>query len=114
MTNWFQDSLADMEAGLVGSVSNPVVYKHGTTEISCNAVLAQTEYEANGYNGFVVETKQYDFLILASDLSITPEAGDFIVYDGIEYEVMPIGDLPCYGYTTPYKNMYRIHTKVYK
>jgi hypothetical protein len=114
MTNYFQQSLNGMEAALIGAASNSIVYNQDSSVINCDAVFGETKFEGQDYSGFVVEHKMYDFLVLVADLSgIVPENGDMIEYDGKEYEVLPIGNTPCYEYTNGYCNMYRIHTKEY-
>ncbi len=115
MANYFETALNGMEAALIGVASNAIVYKQGNSQVECNAVFGNTEFEANDYSGFVIEHKMFDFLILVADLAgLTPESGDIITYNGVEYEVVPLGSSPCYQYTTSYRNMFRIHTKEYK
>lgn len=76
------------------------------------AKLGRTLFRAENNFGVTVRTEQRDFILLDSDLPITPEVGDEIQYDGKLYSVSAPNDEPCWKWHTRTSHTQkRIHAK---
>ena len=91
--------------------SSPVVYRRDITEYPVNATFGKTDFEIADESGLTIGSHVWDFLILAVDLGIEPEAGDVIVTNGRRFEVMNLSGEGCWRWSDPYRQTYRIHTK---
>ena len=91
--------------------SSPVTYRRDATELAVNATLGRSQVEVTDDYGAAVQTSAVDFLILAADLGLEPQAGDVIVCDGRRYEVMDLPGEGCWRWSDPYRTSMRVHTK---
>ncbi len=96
-------------------MTSPVEYvknrQAGLTSASLQATFGKTDYEVADDYGNTIRTHVIDFLILADHLEDEPQAGDVIVADGREYEVMDLAGEGCWRWSDPYRTTFRIHTK---
>lgn len=77
-----------------------------------NAKLGKTLFRAEDNFGVTIRSEQRDFIILASDLTITPEVGDEIRFDGKKYTVTAPNNEPCWKWHTRLTHsQIRIHAK---
>jgi hypothetical protein len=93
--------------------SSPVTYLRGLDQHVVNATFGRTAYEIVDQSGLTIGGHVWDFLILASDLSVgEPQPGDVVVADGRRFEVMALGeDIQGWRWSDPYRTTFRIHTK---
>jgi len=91
--------------------SSPVEYRRPPDAYSVNATYGRTDLEVADESGLTITAHVWDFLILADELGLEPEAGDVIASDGRRYEVMNLGGDGCWRWSDPYRQTYRIHTK---
>jgi hypothetical protein len=93
--------------------SSPVTYQRGDTSIPVSATFGRSEAEVDDGSGLRVVTTVADFLIVAAELASlgSPQAGDQILVDESTFEVLPLGSEPCWRWSDPYHQTYRIHAK---
>lgn len=111
MTNLLNHSLDWLEQKLLGFCSSPVQYRHDSQTITLNAVFGKTDYQVDNELGLRVGSVVWDFLIDAQMLGMTPQAGDVMVVNGKQFEVMALSGQGCWRWTGPNQKTYRIHTK---
>jgi len=111
-----------LEQKRTAHMSSPVGYRRppATTSVTVNATFGRTDVkiadEPPGA-GTTIESHVWDFLILAEEFSNAfsgeePEAGDVILANGRQYEVMALGDdIRGWRWSDPFRQTYRIHTK---
>lgn len=105
------DAVSFLADTLSAHASVSITYKRGRASYTLTATLGQSVLRVSDRNGTRVERTDRDFLIVAADLPLIPERGDFIIYNGGFYEVLPVGSDPAYRYSDPYNTILRIHTK---
>ena len=91
--------------------SSPVEYRRPPDARTVHATYGRTRFEVADESGLTVDAQAWDFLILADELGLVPEAGDVIAANGRRYEVMNLGGEGCWRWSDPYRQTYRIHTK---
>lgn len=93
-------------------MSSPVIYRRvGHADIEVQATIGKTDYEVADEYGATIRSHVVDFLILADDLDLEPQAGDVIVTDGRKYEVMDLAGEGSKRWSDSHHTTYRIHTK---
>lgn len=76
------------------------------------AKLGSTLFRAENRYGVTTREEQRDFIVLASDLAVTPEVGDEIQYSGKRYSVTAPNNEPCWKWHTRTSHTQkRIHAK---
>ncbi len=111
MANLLKKAAGWLEARRVAYASSPVEYRRDNTTRPVNATVGKTSFEGLDESGFTIEADARDFLILASELGLTPKADDRVVFDGREYQVADFGADGCWRWSDDYRLTYRIHTK---
>lgn len=92
--------------------SEKVLYQPLTGEgVTVSAVFGATKYEVADEYGTLTGAASIDFLIPASELTITPKLGDRIIVGSDVYEVLEFGGVGCWRWSDPYQFTRRIHTK---
>lgn len=93
--------------------SSPATYQRGEMSLPVNATFGRSEAEVDDGSGLRVVTAMADFLIAAAELESfgSPQAGDRIVTEEATFEVLPWGSEPCWRWSDPFHQTYRIHTK---
>ena len=99
--------------------SRPVTYQRGRRSVAVAATVGRTVFELDDGTGAVLKVESRDYLILAADLvldgqRVLPAKGDRISesQDGqtFVYEVVSVGDEPCWRYSDPYRKTLRVHS----
>ena len=111
MNDLLRQGIEWLEQQRTAHCSSPVIYHRDITEYPVNATFGKTDFEVADESGLTIGSHVWDFLILAADLGIEPEAGDVIAADGRRFEVMNLGGDGCWRWSDPYRQTYRIHTK---
>jgi len=113
MGNLLRTGSAWLEQMRVAHCSSQVTYRRGTTDVTVNATYGATRYEQTDASGVVLESRVWDFLIAASELTATgePRSGDQIIADGQKYELLHVGDDGVWRFSDPFRQVYRIHTR---
>lgn len=84
------------------------------------AMRGRTAADIDRGDGFVETTTLFDWIITPDDLRldsdpVKPEPGDVIVENAadriVTYEVLPMGNEPCWRYCDGHRASIRIHTK---
>ncbi len=92
-----------------------VTYLRGVDETVLTAEVQLHDYEISSQGGTVTVVRSRDYLLSASDLGLTPRVGDQIkeTIGGVVklFEVMPIGDRPCFEEADPSQRKLLVHTK---
>ena len=88
-----------------------VTYSRGATNVSLTAVPGRTITEQDNGDGTVRTMRVVDFVVLKTDLGLTPALADKITWGTRKFAVhMPAG-VRHFETIGPYQTMYRIHTK---
>src|SRR5690554_6438152 len=112
MADLLRQGAAWLEQMRAAHCSSPVEYRRNSDVHPVQATFGCTSYEVADESGLTVGSHVWDFLILADDLGFKPEAGDTIVANGRQHEVMALGeDTKGWRWSDPYRITYRIHTK---
>ena len=112
MGDLLRDGLTWLQQQRSAHMTSPVTYRRaGQADAAVGATFGRTEIEITDDEGGAIRTHVVDFLILADELPLEPEAGDVVVADGQRYEVMDLGGDGCWRWSDPYRQTYRIHTK---
>jgi hypothetical protein len=114
-----RDGLAWLEQQRTAHMTSPVEYRRaGQPAKEVQATFGKTDYEVADDYGATIAASAGDFLILAEELGIEPEAGDIIAAPstssgqaGRRYEVMNLAGQSCWRWSDPYRTTLRIHTK---
>jgi hypothetical protein len=98
-----------------------IVYRAGSISVEISdAVLGSTQYESTSDTGATVRANVTDWLIPVASLvysstAIEPSDGHRIEHtvDGVKrtYEAGPVGSEPCYRFSGPTRDRYRIHVR---
>lgn len=111
MADLIQDGAAFLNQMRSAHLAKTIEYRRGDVIVSVPATVGQTEFEVADDYGGRMQSHVRDFLILADDLGMVPEAGDLIVLFGHKYEVMDLAGEGVWRWSDPYRTTYRIHTK---
>ena len=99
---------------LKASAGVTVDYVRDQTTVSDIVVVpGRVDAEVDEFGQMVLSTKiMQDFLVEADDLGSLgePQKGDYMVYRGFHWEVLPTASDRCFHHSDPYGIMYRIHT----
>src|SRR5687767_874914 len=115
MANALDSAIRHLIAATNGNAGRSITYRQGAMvgTISATPLLKRYEVIDDGIHTIV---NSWDFLVLISAMSIfdAPRAGDEITATingaAFTFEVMPLGNLPCYE--PDGQNLYwRLHTK---
>lgn len=113
MVNIFEKGEAMQSAAFQYAAVNISYFRAGAqiaTKIP--AKLGRTLFRAENQFGVTVRTEQRDFIIRAADLSVMPEVGDEIQYDGKAYSVSAPNGEHCWKWHTRIDHsQIRIHAK---
>ncbi|HPC65336.1 MAG TPA: hypothetical protein P5175_06265 [Anaerohalosphaeraceae bacterium] len=112
MTNRLNSGLDWLEQRLMGFCSSPVEYRRDAQSHTVDAVYGKTEYQTEDDTGISVGAFVWDFLVEAQTLGFEPEAGDILVANGRQFEVMNLAGQGSWRWTGPNQKTYRIHTKL--
>jgi hypothetical protein len=112
----FSDQLAGGLAAIRSIAGDQVIYEGDAGQAIVSAVLGATRYEAEDANGVSVTAIATDFLVAVAELVIdgqpvTPAPGHRITRGAEVYELMMLGDEPCFRFSDPGHTQYRLHTK---
>ena len=121
MTNMLQEAAVWLGDRLKESVGRQVTYARGAQESDLiTGTVSQHQYEVVENDGSITLVTSYDWTFRASDLVIAgspikPRSGDRIKEtlngDAIEFEVLPIGKLPCSEWLDTSGILLLVHTK---
>jgi hypothetical protein len=98
-----------------------VAYVRGALSVDVSATVGTTIFRIEKSYGIREHFESRDYLILAADLILggnlaSPQPGDHIKENMLgkifTYEVMAPGGEPCWRYSDPYRQTFRIHTKL--
>jgi hypothetical protein len=116
-----QRALTNAFEALARVCGQAIVYKAGAISVSIpDAVLGSSLHESEQATGAVIRVKSTDWLIDPAKLvhnnqAIEPTPGHRIEHtvNGVKrtYEVNPIGSNPCWRFSEPSRDRYRIHTR---
>jgi hypothetical protein len=117
-----QRALTNAIATLARTCGQAIVYKAGAVSIEiADAILGSSLHESEQATGAMIRVKSTDWLIDPAKLqdedgdAIEPTAGHYIEHtvSGIKrtYEVNPFGSNPCWRFSEPSRDRYRIHTR---
>ena len=122
MTNLLANGTTWLQGILKSHASRAVSYKRGAETIMiAQAVIGNTRTDVMTADGMTVQSKVRDYLVDVEDLYlggavVEPAEGDEIrETDGTStyvFTVMPLGSEPAWRYSDPFRQRYRIHTKV--
>lgn len=113
----FDDSLTGGLAAIRSLAGGPITYHAGSATIPIAlAVEGSTAYDSEDSEGVKVTARSVDFLLPVADLvvgdqAVEPTAGHWIEKGAKKFEVLPLGQEPCYRYSDPNRSEYRVHTK---
>ena len=92
-----------------------VTYVRGVGETELTAEVQLQDYDIGGPDVAATVVQSRDYLLSASDLSLTPRPGDQIkeTIGGVVklFEVMPIAARPCWQWTDSQDRKMLVHTK---
>lgn len=94
--------------------SRPVTYLRNGTVVAENipAKLGKTLFRAENNYGVTIRIERRDFIVRTSDVPVTPEVGDEILFDGRRYTVTAPNEEPCWKYHTRQSHtQIRIHAE---
>ena len=121
MTNLLQDSAVWLGDRLKESAGRQVTYARGVQQSNpITGTVAKHEYEVVENDGSVTLVLAYDWTFTAGDLviagsTVKPRSGDRIKEtlngEAIEFEVLPIGKLPCSEWLDTSGVLLLVHTK---
>jgi len=111
MADMFHDGLAWLAQQLNQHCASQVLYRRGGESIAVAATFGKTDIELADESGLTIASFVWDFLINADALGFEPEAGDVIVANGRQYEVMNLAGDGSWRFSDPYRTTLRIHTK---
>ena len=77
-----QDLANRILTAAVNRLGEPVTYSRGSSDTDINGIFSETVSSVDVDTGLAVVSEQPSLLIKASDLSITPEAGDRVTVAG--------------------------------
>lgn len=122
MTNALANGSAWLGDVLKTNASRAVTYSRGGETITiAEAIIGNTRAEVTANDGMTLQSKVRDYLIAVEDLyfgssPVEPVEGDEIREpDGTNtfvFTVMPLGSEPAWHYSDPFRQRYRIHTKL--
>ena len=113
--NMMQRGAAMVARTLGQHASHRVIYARNSLSISIDAVIGQTEVESQDTQGFIVRSVMRDFIMDTAPIDqhfARPQRGDIITDQSRRYEVVPVGDEPCYRWSDRDHTRYRIHTRL--
>ncbi len=121
MTNLLQDAAVWLGDRLKESAGRQVTYARGAGESEpITGTVVQHQYEVVENDGSITLILAYDWTFTASDVvvagsPIKPRAGDRIKEtlngEAIEFEVLPIGKMPCSEWLDTSGILLLVHTK---
>ena len=121
MSNLLQDAAVWLGDRLKESAGRQVIYARGAQSSDpITGTVVQQQYEVIENDGSVTLVMAYDWTFTAADLAIggspiKPRSGDRIAEtlngDAIEFEVLPIGKLPCSEWLDTSGILLLVHTK---
>lgn len=121
MTDVLSDGLSWLGDKMAASAAIIVVYRRGEAAQELPATIGRTIFEQlSASTGLLERFESRDFVIRATDLvvggaAILPAPGDRIVETAGNttwtYEVMPLGEGPCWRYDDPARVRVRVHAK---
>lgn len=112
MADLLERASAWLEEQRTRHLTRTVTYRRGATSIQVGATVCRSVFDLDDGAGALLRVEARDYLILAVELAVsTPQAGDQIVDQGVEYEVASFGSEPAWRYSDPYRRTLRIHTK---
>jgi hypothetical protein len=118
-------AVQDADAALIAFAGKSVIYRRG--EYSCNwrAIQGSTRFETADANGVMVSFQSADFIGKADELVLDeePSAGPVEPVRGdriwkrkgnstLVYEVLNLGNAPCFRHSDPERFAIRIHCKL--
>lgn len=121
MTDLLQTGSDWLQGQRHSHLSHAVTYARGAQSVAVNATVGETDFQVTGEDGIVEAWESRDFLIRVADLAlggaaITPARGDRIseTISGVTavYEVMGPPGQPPYRYSDPFRQTFRVHTKL--
>lgn len=113
MSTLMERGLAMLGRQSAKAAGGDVRYISGETTIDLKATYGKTDYQIDTGSEIRVLHTDRDFIVAAADLGIEPKPGDRItgVAGGSVYEVMPLGNDPCYRPCDAQGTLIRIHCK---
>lgn len=96
--------------------SHAVTYTDGdSVSIQVVASIGIVEVASSDSEGFVVRSRMRDFLVdvaymVADEVPLVPTPGWLLIDRGHQYQIIPIGDEPCWRWSDLDHLRYRIHT----
>ena len=98
----------------IGGVS--ITYSRLGSEVNLLALPGSSINQVDGHAQVISEARARDFDILAEELildgeQITPQRGDIVTEDGVEFTLLATGGAPHWRFIDPYRRIMRVHTK---
>jgi len=119
MSNIFGQSAAFLSAKRHSAMTETVVYKRGSDEVSILATVGRAADQDQELDGFVLDAERVDFILRAEDLVLDsqltePQEGDEIEFNNgtttRTYEVRPDGSESVFKYCDEHGIDIRVHT----
>jgi hypothetical protein len=121
----FDQAIQDAGALLIAFAGKPVIYRRGEQQVSWRAIQGTTNFETTEADGMTVSFNSADFIGKADELvldeepivgPVEPKRGDRIWKrkgnSTLVYEVLNLGNTPCFRYSDPERSTIRIHCKL--
>lgn len=93
-------------------LSHRVAYMRGGEGGMVRATIGRSAYRTTNECGAWVRVEMLDFIFRKGELNLEPQAGDIIVFNGAEYEVLAPPGESIWRWSDPYKMAIRVHTKL--
>ncbi|MBE7465495.1 MAG: hypothetical protein HS116_18615 [Planctomycetes bacterium] len=121
MRDLLAEGSAWLERQRTKHLSRTVTYRRGGESVEVRATVGKTVFQVDKGYGLQERYETRDYLILAADLALSgvailPKPGDRVLETDagkcFVYEVMAVGNEPCWRYSDPYRRTLRMHTKL--
>lgn len=115
--NMMQRGAAMVRRKLNKHASHAITYSDGDSlSIVVVGAIGVVEVASSDNEGFVIRSRMRDFLIDVAYMvdggsTLVPQAGFYLIDRGERYQIVPIGDEPCWRWSDRDHLRYRIHTQ---
>jgi len=114
MADLLAKGLVWLNAQRAAHMTSPAVYRRREETGAGLPIVgtpSQVRRELVDGNGMPVSALVMDFIVTATILPWTPEAGDIVEFNGRRYEVTEFGEDKCWRWTDASRLSLRIHTR---
>ena len=120
MVDLFESGNTLLKNTMKSHLSQTVTYVRGSNSVAISATYGEKRYEVEDADNFRVWTTSFDFTFLKADLILDGSNVEPVRHDLIritvgattaEYQVLPLGNDPCWRFSDQYSTVFRVHTK---